>query len=110
MKKQSETKNVISKKDFTNTRYALEIIRASKTHIKYVTFWFFKQAVESDKIKCKGVKQNLTNLCMLYGLNQLNQDATSCYDCGYFGNRGQEAPFSELILEAIKLLINDIRP
>lgn len=47
---------------------------------------------------------------MLYGLSQLNNDATHCYDCGYFGNHGQEAPFSELILEAIKLLNTEIRP
>jgi hypothetical protein len=42
LKKQSETKNKISKKDFTNTRYALDIVKASQTHIRYVTFWFFR--------------------------------------------------------------------
>lgn len=56
LRKQMETKNKISKKDFTNTRYALDIVKASKTHTKFVTFWFFKQAVQSDKIKCEGVK------------------------------------------------------
>ena len=49
-------------------------------------------------------------MCLLYGLNQLNTDSSSCYDCGYFGNNGQEDPFSELILEAIKLLNTAIRP
>ena len=29
LKKQSETKNKISKKDFTNTRYALDIVKTS---------------------------------------------------------------------------------
>ena len=110
LKKQSETKNKISKKDFLNTRYALDIVDVSKTHIRYVTFWFFRQVVDSDKIKCDGVKNNLRNLCMLYGLSHLNIDATSCYDCGYFGNHGQDAPFSELVLEAIKLLNTTIRP
>lgn len=88
LNKQSETKNKISKKDFTNTRYALDIVKASQTHIRYVTFWFFRQAVESDKIKCPNVRENLKNLCLLYGLNHLYIDATSCYDCGYFGNHG----------------------
>lgn len=42
LKKQSDSKNKISKKDFTNTRYALDIVKVSQTHIRYVTFWFFR--------------------------------------------------------------------
>ena len=69
MNKQSESKNKISKKDFTNSRYALDIVKISNAHIRYVTFWFFKDLVESNKVKCQNLKENLKNLCMLYGLN-----------------------------------------
>jgi len=42
LQKQSETKNKISKKDFTNSRFALDIVKTSNAHIRYVTFWFFR--------------------------------------------------------------------
>ena len=42
LKKQAETKNKISKKDFINTRFALDIVNVSKIHTRYVTFWFFR--------------------------------------------------------------------
>jgi len=47
---------------------------------------------------------------MLYGLNQLNNDPVSCYDSGYFQNAGSFPPFSELMIEAIKLINIAIRP
>jgi len=83
LKKAKDNSDKISKKDFINSRYSLDIVKASHAHIRYITFWFFKQRVESG-IKCEGVRKNLNNLCMLYGLNILNEDCVSCYACGYF--------------------------
>lgn len=74
-----------------------------------MTFWFFKNKVRSNEIKCEGNRKNLSNLCMLYGLSQLNNDCSSCYESGYF-QQGGATPYSELILEAIKLLNIEIRP
>jgi len=110
LRKAKESSDKISKKDFINSRYSLDIVKASHAHIRYVTFWFFKQKVESPDIKCENNRRNLKNLCMLYGLNNLNNDCVSCYACGYFSAIQGQPTFNELILEAIKLLLAEIRP
>jgi hypothetical protein len=74
-----------------------------------VTFWFFRNRVEGPEIKCDGVRKILKTLCMLYGLFTLNNDCHGCFESGYF-KQGAPQPFSELILEAIKLLNKEIRP
>jgi hypothetical protein len=51
----------------------------------------------------------MKNLCMLYGLFQLNTDCVSCYDSGFF-SQDSVVPFSELILEAIKIINFELRP
>ena len=40
-------------------------------HIKYVTFWMFKDMISGERsnIKCEKNKENMINLCILYGLN-----------------------------------------
>ena len=57
-------------------------------HIKYVTFWMFKDMISGERsnIKCEKNKENMINLCILYGLNQLNSNMSGCYESGYFGN------------------------
>jgi len=64
--------------------------------------------VKNRPIKCQGVKANLTNVCMLYGLDILVKDSSQLYDCGYFSAPG--AQFSQTLLEAMKLLLKEIRP
>lgn len=62
----------LSKKDFLNIHYGQFMTAIAYAHIKYVTFWFFKDKISNGDIKCLGVKSNLTNLCVLYGLHLLN--------------------------------------
>ena len=70
-------------------------------HIKYVTFWMFKDMISGKKsnIKCYKNKENMINLCILYGLNQLNQNMSGCYESGYFGIGVNN---QRLVVEAIK--------
>ena len=84
LKHSKESSDKISKKDFVNSRYALDIVKASHAHIRYVAFWFFRNKVEGSSIKCEGVKKILKNLCMLYGLFTLNNDCQGCFESGYF--------------------------
>ena len=51
--KENEKKN--SKKDITNSIAAIDIVKVSQMHIKYVTFWMFKDMISGPKsvIKCK---------------------------------------------------------
>ena len=66
MDKLQESK--VSKKDFLNLHQGKEMVDASIAHIKYVTFWFFKDKLTASNIKCSGVRSNLENLCMLFGI------------------------------------------
>jgi hypothetical protein len=109
LKHSKENSDKVSKKDFINSKYSLDIVKASQAHIRYVTFWFFKNKVEGTEIKCEQNKKNLKNLCMLYGLFTLSNDCVSCYESGYF-TKDSDIPFSELLLEAMKILNNELRP
>ena len=97
----------LSKKDFANSKYALELIELTKQHIRYVTFYNFKKRVQKGDIKCKGVTKVLTNLCMLFGLYTLHTEGRRVFEMGYFGGG---VPYSELVLDAIKKLNNELRP
>ena len=57
-------------------------------------------------VTCEGNKRNLSNLCMLYGLHNLYKDSKACFEAGYFDQK----PYSDYILEAIKILNKEIRP
>jgi len=97
-------KLTVSKKDFVNSKAALDIVRASCEHIRYITFLIFMRKIQ--EIKNQKTKENMTNMCMLYGLVNLNNDSRTCYESGYF-IPGIE--YSELIIEAIKLVNLRIR-
>jgi hypothetical protein len=51
----------------------------------------------------------MTNLCILYGLNQIYLDPKGCYESGFFSS-DKGVNFSDLVLQAIKLLNKQIRP
>ena len=104
-KQRSESK--VSKKDFTNSLYALELVELANAHIKYVTFYNFRQRLLRGDIKCKGVVKILTNLCMLFGLNIIHTDSKMVYQTGYFGSG---VSYSELVLNAIKQINIELRP
>ena len=76
-------------------------------HIRYVTFWNFKQRLNKNDIMCKNNVSNLNHLCMLYGLSELNKNSTACYESGYFSGTSD---YSDLIMGAIKKINFILRP
>ena len=79
-----------SKKDKINSLFALEIVDVSEDHMRYVTFQLFKAKLNYGVLKCPQNQKNLGNLCKLYGLFDLYQDCTACFESGYFQN-GQQS-------------------
>ena len=75
------------KKSFVNGRYALDVVDVALEHMRYISFYFFKKRVEKGDIQCPQNLKNLTNLCKLYGLNNLYNDSKTCYECGYFDRK-----------------------
>jgi len=98
--------NQATKKDFTNILHATDIVQVSQEHFRYLTFWYFRERVTNNAIKCKKLEGHLTNLCLLYGLQALKKDCSSCYESGYFSGK----PYSSYIETAIKHLLKEIRP
>lgn len=87
---------------------ALEIVKASVENIRFINFQLFKRKIETDpELTCPNAKQLLSDLCLLYGLNYLNQDFSSCFESGYFSI---QIAYDQLIMEAIKKLLMRIRP
>lgn len=110
MNKSRENRDKLSKKDFVNSVYALDVVKLSNAHTRYVAFWFFKKRIEDETvIQCSNNKRNMMNLCMLYGLNQLYLDTTSQFESGYFTSK-VETNLSEMIVEAIKKINLELRP
>ena len=103
-------KNNATQKDFINSICALDIVKISEAHIRFITFYLFKEKVQDqNEVKCPQNKINLTNLCLLYGLTQLNNNLNACYESGYF-NSDNQVIYSNLILDAIKQVNLRIRP
>lgn len=95
----------LSKKQFIQ-EYALDTVALGTEHIKFITFLLFKQRVNSQEIKCNNLRLHMSNMCMLYGLDMLNNDSRGCFESGYFGSK----PYSAFILDAMKTLNSRIRP
>jgi len=95
-----------NRKAFINGPHALDVNGVALEHMGYASFYFFKKRVQKGDIQCPQNQKNLTNLCKLYGLNNLYKDSRTCYECGYFENK----PYSQWILDAIKVLNKEIRP
>ena len=99
------SKSTATKKDMINSLFALDIVKASQDHIRFINFLLFKDSLKD--LKCQQNRKNLELLCILYGLNFLNIDCTNCYISGYFPS-GTSA--SSLILSAIKKINLALRP
>jgi hypothetical protein len=48
-----------SKKDFINSLYALDIVKVSQDHIRYVTFLLFRERATASDLRCPNVKNIL---------------------------------------------------
>jgi len=48
----AKKKSKLSKKDFTNSEYALEMVDLGQAHIRYITFLFFKKKINDLEFKC----------------------------------------------------------
>lgn len=57
LKKMESTK--ATRKDFVNSINALDIVKVSKDHIKFVTFLIFKERTSGTELKCPNVKNIL---------------------------------------------------
>lgn len=99
------SKSTATKKDMINSLFALDIVKASQDHIRFINFLLFKDSLKD--LKCQQNRKNLELLCILYGLNFLNIDCTNCYISGYFPS-GTSA--SSLIVSAIKKINLALRP
>ena len=104
-----------SKKDFINSTKALEIGKVSQDHIKMLSMMIFRTKIDPSTLCVPGQpkfndqknKQNMTLICILFGLCQLHEDSHGLYECGYFKS-GIEYP--DMILSAIKEINLTLRP
>lgn len=104
---EAQKESTASNKDFVNSLYGIDIVKASEDNIRYISFQLFMAKVTGPEIKCPNNRKNLKLLCLLYGLSQLYRDSSACFESGYF-NADQKP--STLILEAIKIINNELRP
>ena len=63
----------------------------ARCHIRYAAFLIFRDVITNKKgltpgteFKCPKNVENLSNLCMLYGLYYFGKDLAPCYEAGYF--------------------------
>ena len=97
----------VPKKDLNNLMYGEDLVELSNAHIRYVTFWNFRQRLEKGDLKCPNNVANLTNLCRLYGLWSIRHNCTPIFEAGYFSSG---LPVGSWILEAIKIVLKELRP
>lgn len=57
LKKMEKTK--ATKKDFVNSLQALDIVKVSQDHVRYVTFLLFKERATASDLRCPNVKNIL---------------------------------------------------
>ena len=82
---EARKKSTASQKDFTNSIFALEIVKAALEHIKFTCFSLFRRKIsKAGRIKCQNLKFQLETMCALYGLNYLAMDHHELYNFGYF--------------------------
>jgi hypothetical protein len=60
-----------SENENSNTFFSVDLVQMAHSHIMYVTFKYFLEAIESDAIKCTNSKENLRNLARVYALTEL---------------------------------------
>jgi acyl-CoA oxidase len=88
-----------------NELFAVDVVNMTRIHIWYVTFIIFKNTLEGAKLKDERIRDHLKTLCSIFALNELKRDSTACYESGYFQNGA-----SQMINDALKSLINELRP
>ena len=97
-------KSDASKKDQVNSLFALDIVKVSHDHMRFLMFNLFREGY--NKLKCAENRKNSELLCILFGLTQLNLDCKNCYESGYF----PATNVSDHILNAIKKVNLMLRP
>ena len=93
--------------EFVNSLFAVDLVELCWAHFRYLTFFLFRQNLETSGLKCQNLIKILTDLCRLYGLTQIKIDPAVCYQTGYF-DRGEQ--INDFLIEAIKVLLKEIRP
>jgi len=101
-------KSTASQKDFTNSIFALDIVKAALEHIKFTCYSLFRRKISKvGRVNCQNLKFQFETICALYGLNYLAMDHHDLYNIGYF-SKGTN--MTENIQEAIKILLLRLRP
>jgi regulator of PEP synthase PpsR (kinase-PPPase family) len=71
-----------SKKQITNEKMALDIVKMAQLHIKVMTFLIFREHIKD--FADKNLQGHMTNCCTIMGLNWLQEYTIFGYDAGYF--------------------------
>ena len=102
-------KDGVSDNERVNSLFSVDIVQMAQAHIIYIVFKLFRKAVEDGgelKIKCNGIKKNMTLLLRLLALYDIqNSDSSALYEAGYFG-----AGTAPVLLEATKKILVELRP
>ncbi len=94
-----------SKVEKANDLFAQEIVNLVKSHMMYLSFVIFRNTIETTQFKDKNILPLLLILAKIFALKQLSNDATACYESGYFGSGSKT-----LIVNSMKKLLGDLRP
>ena len=92
-----------SQKILENDVYALDLLKMGFAHLHVIALTIYRY--HSLEKKCKNLKENLDNLCVLYGLTNLKTDLSNLYECGYL-----KSGATALIDGSIKHMLDKIRP
>jgi acyl-CoA oxidase len=96
--KASENENI-------NSIYSMELVNAARAHIMYVGFRMFRDGIQKANFKCPKITENLKNLLLVYGLNELAKSSAAVYETGFF-----TVGAGPMVLEAQKKLMTLLRP
>lgn len=95
-------------KELLNDIYQQDQILMINYHLAYYTVWSAKMHIEQKcKIQCPNLKRHIENLICIFGLNDLMNDSSLLFDCGYFSKSGLNR---DHIMSTLKSKIASIRP
>jgi hypothetical protein len=92
-----------SKKTITNFSHALDMVKTTEVHIRYIAFNLFCKKIK--ELKDEKLRGHFVNMSILAGLHFLKGFMNIGYDAGYF-KKGSDG----LVDEAYKIMLSEIRP
>ena len=86
-----------------NNVFALDLVKMSEVHVKYMCVWLAHSRIHG--ITCPKLRGHIDNLMALTTLNIISEYKDDGFEYGYF-----KPGFARLIDDAIKLILNKLRP